>query len=662
MKQWKLVLVALLAVLLVCACTSAMADETTTAPHQCTPDQVTVPATCGTDGSITRYLCSDPECPLGRYVKQVEVLYATGNHAASVNYKTDMPTCTEEGKDYFRCPTCLKNLTEKVIPALGHDMQANATIKAATCEAEGTVRYVCANGCGKVEDRATKALGHKKVVNEYIKASCGVEGATIWGCLNGCGQTWTEVTAPAKTHNFTVLYDHKDPTCTEDGHNIYACANNCGNLSEKEVIPAIGHNFTAVYDYVAPTCTTKGSETFACANNCGNLSETKEIPALGHTWKFDKTVAATCTEDGYDRYECEVCHAGEARNVVKAAHKYDKLVNNVDSTCLTAGTQTWECTVCGSQNIVALPKADHIPESHWVVTVPASCTLDGVETLYCSGCGIVLDERALTAPGHTADEVTVVVAATCLEDGYGYIYCKKCGGLMEAVVVPATGHDLEDKIIIDATCVLDGLKNIKCTECDYEEKNVVIKAEGHKGEWKVTTPATPEADGQAKKICSVCEQELDRKVVPYTVRRYSNTATAFGPCTRDLIGGSEWARVTPIDLSVEGTFTYPLIASNQYIIGTVTVTIANGSFVVNYDTAASQIKVTAEALLVYADKAALAAGTAEACAFGAPIQIGEDTKVILSVLLTVDYDAIGAGVTGFAADEAQIEAMKAIMD
>ena len=147
---------------------------------------------------------------------------------------------------------------------------------------------------------------------------------------------------------------------------------------------------------------------------------------------------------------------------------------------------------------------------------------------------------------------------------------------------------------------------------------------------------------------------------------YNNTMTSFGPTTRELVGGNDWYRVTPVDLSVDGVYTYDLIASNRYVVGTVTITVNAGALTVDYKVAAGHVNVKDEALLIYASKADLAEGKAVTANVGDAINtaetFGADTKVIVSLILVGDYNAIGHNVTEMIVDDAQIAAMIANID
>lgn len=61
----------------------------------------------------------------------------------------------------------------------------------------------------------------------------------------------------------------------------------------------IQHSYS-VTKSVAPTCTEDGYKVYTCGS-CGD-SYTETITATGHSYTRTKTVEATCAEDGYNDY------------------------------------------------------------------------------------------------------------------------------------------------------------------------------------------------------------------------------------------------------------------------------------------------------------------------------------------------------------------------
>lgn len=764
MKQWKLVLVALLAVLLVCTCTSVMAEECAHERAVEIKGDLVIEALGDSYHKETQYM--DSYCPDCKMVVKERVSNTSENVAHQTITVTDKAaTCTAAGSEHKECVVCDYKFAATTVAKKDHTW-SYAPVKA-TCTVAAHNHYTC-KVCGFEADFdfSGEALGHAWNPDIVVKPTCTDKGYTYNVCSRcdaesgkrnyvDAGHAWGKdivvkptCTAKGYTHKVcevcgadsgkfaeTAMTDHSPvkefsivPTCTTKGETVTACQF-CGKEFERKVVGVIPHTYKGTT--VPSTCTEEGTFTTACTV-CGAIDKANTYPLAkaAHEWVNHKAVDWTCGKDGNEAYttcaNCDIIcdkngHVISKIPVVKAKNaEHDWLVaNKVAATCEKAGKIEYVCRHCEEKKSETTPVLDHCySDTGWVTVKAPTCHETGIKKNACTICGGFEKVEEIPTTGHkfaTGEELKyngtgdiaggkgkVTKAATCTKEGAATVICVTCNKVTKNIVIPAHGHiwgnwdysaqptcttamtawrtckscgEKETQVVADklghawvitkgtaATCEKDGKVDRYCPICDTTETGVKVPATGHNLVWETVSQPTAAADGVKELACTVCDYVAETKVIPYTVMRYSNTATAFGPCTRDLVGGSEWARVTPIDLSVEGTFTYPLIASNQYVIGTVTVTIANGTATVNYDTAAAQIKVTSEALLIYADKAALAAGTAQEYAFGAPIQIGEDTKVILSVLLTVDYDAVGAGVTGFAADEAQIEAMKAIMD
>lgn len=93
-----------------------------------------------------------------------------------------------------------------------------------------------------------------------------------------------------------------------------------------------------------------------------------------HTWNDGEPISrATCTEDGEEKFTCEICHVTKTEKVNKTGHKWD---NDCDTTCNNDPSHTrktshkysdkwtpdstshWhECTSCGERK----DNADHTP-------------------------------------------------------------------------------------------------------------------------------------------------------------------------------------------------------------------------------------------------------------------------------------------------------------
>ena len=345
-------------------------------------------------------------------------------------------------------------------------------------------------------------------------------------------------------------------------------------------------------------------------------------------------------------------------------------------------------------------------------------TVTTVYDLYCLDCGCVI--REIEAVEETEEEHTLVEESkepTCMEDGYSFLRCTVCGYegtrtirsslgghsfveypalspicgqrdgcpayrvcavcgvitdeegeiLDEPPVIPAPEeHQFELTLCEEPTCTQPGRMVRTCVLCGAEE-TVESPPLGHTYAWVTASPATPGVDGWEEYRCVLCGDVANTAVTHYAEMMYNNTATSFGPTTRELVGGTVWNRVTPIDLSADGVFTYPLVASNLYVVGTVSVVRADGWQVVTYALSAKTAEVLSENLTVYPNLESLKTGeNAVRAAFGEPIDLNAhfhgDSHVILGVTLKMNYDALGVGVHDFTVDQAQLDAMMAMID
>ena len=134
----------------------------------------------------------------------------------------------------------------------------------------------------------------------------------------------------------------------------------------------------------------------AAADEAALLKEHK------HKWKKEKTVAPTCTEQGYTLYKCEYNLFGIGCTATKKDDYVPALDHNMsdwivaEATCTTAGEKYKVCQRSGCNHKVveegyaeAHPALDHDFEgAEWVIEAP-TCTTPGQRYQVCKrdGCG-----------------------------------------------------------------------------------------------------------------------------------------------------------------------------------------------------------------------------------------------------------------------------------
>lgn len=298
------------------------------------------------------------------------------------------------------------------------------------------------------------------------------------------------------------------------------------------------------------------------------------------------------------------------------------------------------------------------------ITVTDACR--GTETveIICTDCGQILETQERDIPViHSFGEWVLRAAATCETPENWVRVCVNCGAEETETVGQLLPHDWgETAVLREPDCETDGSACADCKNCG-RKKEIVLPALGHDIVENVITEPTPEMPGQTEVVCTRCGALLESREESYRQMMYDNAITSLGPSTQDLIGGLEWYRITPLELTRDGTFTFPLIASNRYTVGNMTAVIRHGTLTVSYKFNASHIRVNSESLIIYPDLDTLRTPVQPSFyELNTPIDIrasfGEADVVLLSLLIRADYDAAGTGVGLFTEDEAQITAMR----
>lgn len=609
MKLWKILLATMIALVLVCAV--AMAEDAKTCADEgyaCHGEFVyEVYETCDTDGLKVWNTCTRTKC---------------------ANYGVKNTAVTQ------------------VVPAYGHDMKYTVNTNS-TCTEQGVKKGYCQRtGCDYKVDTKKELLPHDLKLKGHKDAAHKQEGYDYYECAN-CDYNTKLNKVPAIECVFEFAFT-VDPTCTTKGYDVWKCE--CGERKNENEVAALGHNYTIfVKTNTEPSCYAEGANTYQCDREGCTATTQVKLPKIAHeyaeTWTV--TVPATCTVNGEESRWCLMCaQARETRVLEAKGHNMTAEVVTVQPTCTTAGERVMKCRNCAYKVAEVVDALGHkwTNDNNPQIIVDEECTKDGLWTWKCQNTGCKETKTKVIAQlGHDYKE-TFKVEPTCDRAGLKTITCNRCDFVDDNIVVMPVGHKGEVTEYTAPTCTAEGSKTTKCEVCGKTVTETIAKLD-HKYEWVTITPASPAGNGRDEYKCA-CGDVKEVKTVKYTKWYYNNTMTSFGPTTKELVGGSDWYRVTPVDLAVDGVYTYDLIASNKYVVGTVTITVNAGALTVSYKTNYS-VDVKDEALLIYASKADLATGTAVTAPVGAAINaaetFGADSKVLVSLILTGDYDAAGKG-------------------
>ena len=556
-------------------------------------------------------------------------------HGQPLAQKTDsMETHTLITSFDLYCEDCGRVIQENVRTEQKEEPHKwNVTREEPTCASEGKESSVCAV-CGAEKTEVLPLLAH-----EYADASLldGRDAGTVSGTGEYAGLQIGEVTAA--------------PTCTEQGKGTLLCLT-CQTAVRTVILPARGHDWeewTAVLLPDDMICVTEPSEQRRC-RVCGETETRVTGPAPGHQWQETVKKEATCTEKGETRRECDVCHATEEQNLPALGHTFGSITFFVKHEAgAVMGTGEKEEKLLGE------------------VITPSTCTENGAGTLVCLRCQAAERSVVIPAGGHEWSEweqQEIPEELICVTEMTGVRHCMDCGLEETEVLSPAPGHQWLGVSFTEPTCTEPGRAVRQCAVCRKEEI-IDSPALGHCYMWMDVK--LPNGVIESEYVCSVCGDVAERRTRITEKMYYNNTITSFGPMTRDLIGGGVWHRVTPLNLAEEGVFTYPLIASNLYTVGTATVINEKGTQVVNYKLNSYKINVHTETLVFYPDLEALRTGeNAVVVEFDQPIELrqyfGDDQLVLMTITLRADYDAMAAGVQDFREDKELIAAMSELID
>ena len=214
-------------------------------------------------------------------------------------------------------------------------------------------------------------------------------------------------------HVHTVVTDEAvAPTCTETGLTEGSHCSVCGEvLVAQTVVEATGHDYKLV-DHKDATCTEAGYDYYECQNDASH-NYVEKIPAVGHKAVTDEAVAPTCTKTGLtEGSHCSVC--GEvlvAQTVVEATGHDYQLKEHKDATYNEKGYDYYECTHDSSHNYKE--EIDKIPAPNTsVVTETPTPENPEVEVLGTTG------NTSTTSPKTGFDGMSVAaLSALCISSG-----------------------------------------------------------------------------------------------------------------------------------------------------------------------------------------------------------------------------------------------------
>ncbi len=580
-----------------------IADETAPIGHDWEVKN-TVESTCTEEGKIT-YVCkNDPS-----HIKEESMPLKAHDYKIT---ETRYPDCTNDGYHVWTCVVCGTASYMETLEALGHQYDPDAyEYIAATCVSGNIKIYgpcirpiinpetgqptdangdsvidegdYCGYDQGPIEDEArdyTAAFtgdieyvqsidveaenipagaalyvtttgdfelahtGHDYDVT-FVPARCEFDAYWLYTCnRSACPDSKNTVNHDivialadsATGHNWALRDDdtNRDPSCTEDGTRHWVCLNDHSHVYT-EKIPATGHNWL-LKDTFDATCTEGGYNLYECQNvandndpdstagtKCDATYKEYITPAKGHNYVVTGSVAATCTTQGYDVYTCTVCADTYNKTTTPATGHQFVPKGFTEPTCTSYGFTTYECVNSDCKESFT---ADYISAKghNYIANVIApTCDTEGYTTYHCDVChhirtnanGDVYKDNFTNRTDHVLN-VVKTINATCTEGGKVVKTCVVCGkDVVE--VLPATGHNWGKKEVVDATCTAEGYTKYTCTNDGCNENFVTNKTDkvDHVLNTVKTIAPTCGVDGEKISECVNCDY-VQHEVIPAT--------------------------------------------------------------------------------------------------------------------------------------------------
>lgn len=363
---------------------------------------------------------------------------------------------------------------------------------------------------------------------EIIDGELGNQRFHITADCNDCGYTKNEYIAAksvvqsyygnvdGKSHSITVadLSENGVHTSIRYGTEANKCnKTSAPNYTDAGYYPVY---YEIDYSYGGENMTENGvSYVWLLSDN----SSSNTNNGHNHDYRYLETVSPTCTELGYDRFQCNECGALQKRNYTPATgHDYNTIIIR-DASCQQGGLELHACKSCGSYYTENTSMTNHKYQPN---VVAATCTVNGYTEHICIDCGYKYISDLTPIANH--DYRPTITAPTCKSKGFTTYKCRNCNDTYISDYTEPSGHQWDEgHIITNSTCESDGVMEYDCKQCD-EKMIKAVSANGH-------TPGAAATCTQPQ-ICENCNAILELpKGHSYSETVTNPTCTTMGYTT-----------------------------------------------------------------------------------------------------------------------------------
>ena len=185
-------------------------------------------------------------------------------------------------------------------------------------------------------------------------------------------------------HNYRLVSVNNEADCERPADGYFEC--DCGAGYGGPYGEALGHDMV-YHSEQAATCEEDGWHSYEECSRCGYTPYKDIIYANGHSYTVTE-VMASCENDGYTLYECEICGDSYKENEVEAYGHHYISWEAVEPTCHSEGyTSCTFCDVCYYylEERIEIPRLEH--ELDIEPGDRATCSKDGwKDAEYCKNC------------------------------------------------------------------------------------------------------------------------------------------------------------------------------------------------------------------------------------------------------------------------------------
>lgn len=294
------------------------------------------------------------------------------------------------------------------------------------------------------------------------------------------------------------------------------------------------HQFPANATVDFPSnCTLTGTQSWRCTI-CGMKTGTTSLAGASdtpHYWRQTGSKAATCTEDGFIEYICQIsdnlnskgytCEVHTQTVTVEAkGHSY-QVIEDTPASHGRDGRYLQKCANCGDTIDEVRPGDPHQYEI--TSDTEPTCTEAGGTTYTCPICTDSYTEIK-PAPGHEYIE-TERKDVYGDENGYVKYTCLTCGEEMEEIL-HACEHIYENRTEVPADCETDGRITETCSVCGYVREEV-LPSPGHDLTVMMDVLPSCESEGYYRAECKVCGHKImeSRPALGHTYNIKEETGT-----------------------------------------------------------------------------------------------------------------------------------------